>query len=138
MLKVSERSIARTRLQLKALQALLDARQNESEWPGLFKSTTGLIFFGTPFRGAEGMSQIELLAAAQREYQQDEIQPEVLKILEPGNEFLQEVVDQFRKMQRVANKAQVACFCELKSSNVGRIVGKTDQTVGLGTNCASY
>ena len=34
-----------------------------------------------------------MLAAAQREYQQDEIQPEVLRILEPGNEFLQEVVD---------------------------------------------
>jgi hypothetical protein len=76
------------------------------------------------------MSQVEMLAAAQREYQQDEIQPEVLRILEPGNEFLQEVVDQFGKTRRQANKAQVACFYELKSSNVGRIVGKTDRTVG--------
>lgn len=71
-----------------------------------------------------------MLAAAQREYQQDEIQPEVLRILEPGNEFLQEVVDQFGKTRRQANKAQVACFYELKSSNVGRIVGKTDRAVG--------
>ena len=51
---------------------------------GPFASTTGLIFLGTPFRGAEGMSQVEMLAAAQREYSQDEIQPEVLKILEPA------------------------------------------------------
>jgi hypothetical protein len=76
------------------------------------------------------MSQVEMLAAAQREYQQDEIQPEVLRILEPGNEFLQEVVDQFGKTRRQANKAQVACFYELKSSNVGRIVGKTNRAVG--------
>jgi hypothetical protein len=113
-----------------AWKALLDARHDESEWPSTFKSTTGLIFLGTPFRGAEGMSQVEMLAAAQREYQLDEIQPEVLKILEPGNEFLQEVVDQFGRTRRQANKAQVACFYELKTSNVGRIVGKTDRTLG--------
>jgi hypothetical protein len=114
------------------VQALLEAQQDTKEWPGTFTSTTGLIFFGTPFRGAEGMSQVEMLAAAQQEYQQDEIQPEVLKILEPGNEFLQEVVDRFGKMRRQAHKAQVACFYELKSSNVGRIVGNSDRTVGPG------
>ena len=113
-------------------QALLDARHDESEWPGVFASTTGLIFFGTPFRGAEGMSQVEMLAAAQREYEQDEIQVDTLAILQPGNEFLQEVVDQFGKTRGLANKAQVTCFYELKSSNVGGIVGKFDRTVGLG------
>jgi hypothetical protein len=124
-------TVLRRGARTEALQALLDARQHESEWPGVFASTTGLIFFGTPFRGAEGMSQVEMLAAAQLEYQHDEIQPQVLKILEPGNEFLQELVDQFGKTRALANKAQVACFYELKSSNVGRIVGKTDRTVGL-------
>jgi hypothetical protein len=83
------------------------------------------------------MSQVEMLAAAQREYQLDEIQPEVLKILEPGNEFLQEIVDQFGRTRRQPNRAQVACFYELKSSNVGRIVGKSDRTVGLRVS-ASY
>jgi hypothetical protein len=73
------------------------------------------------------MSQVEILVAAQREYSQDEIQPEVLKILELGNEFLQDVVDQFGKTRRQAHRAQVACFYELKSSNVG----KSDRTVGL-------
>jgi hypothetical protein len=105
----------------------------------VFASTTGLIFFGTPFRGAEGMSQVEMLAAAQREYQEDDIQPEVLKILEPGNEFLQEVVDQFGRMrtQALAHKVQVACFYELEASNVGKIVGKTNRTVRLRTWCKS-
>jgi hypothetical protein len=72
-----------------------------------------------------------MLAAAQCEYSQDEIQPEVLQILEPGNEFLQDLVDQFGKTRRQAHKAQVACFYELKSSNVGRIVGRSNRTVGL-------
>ena len=107
----------------------MDARHDEGEWPGISKSTAGLVFFGTPFRGAEGMSQVEMLEAARREYHEDEVQLEVLKILEPGNEFLQEVVDQFGKTQRQANKAQVTCFYELKSSNVGTIVGKENRMV---------
>jgi hypothetical protein len=88
-----------------------------------------LIFFGTPFRGAEGMSQFEMLEAARREYQEEEVQPEVLNILEPGNEFLQELVDQFGKTRMLANKAQVACFFELQSTNVGSIVGREKRTV---------
>ena len=74
------------------------------------------------------MSQVEMLAAAQREYQRDEIQVDILGVLQPGNEFLQELVDQFGKT-RGSHRAQVACFYELKPSNVGRIVGKTDRTV---------
>ena len=84
------------------------------------------------------MTQVEMLAAARREYEEDEMQTDILKILEPGNEFLQEVVDQFGKTRRQANKAQVACFYELKASNVGRIVGKVDRTVSLEINCAFY
>ncbi|OAL54566.1 hypothetical protein IQ07DRAFT_640075 [Pyrenochaeta sp. DS3sAY3a] len=49
------------------------------------------------------------------------------QILEPGNEFLQDLVDQFGKTQKEADKAAVACFYELKSSNVGKIVGKEDR-----------
>lgn len=99
----------------------MDARRNEDEWPKIFTSTAGLVFFGTPFRGAEGTSQVEMLEAARREYKEDEVQPEVLKILEPGKEFLHEVVDQFDESRKQVNKAQVACFYELKSSNVGKM-----------------
>jgi hypothetical protein len=89
-----------------------------------------LVFFGTPFRGAEGMSQVEMLAAAQREYDDDDIQPQVLKILEPGNEFLQDVVDQFGNIRKKTNKVQIACFYELKATDVGKVVGKSSRTVG--------
>ncbi|KAF1961532.1 hypothetical protein CC80DRAFT_402666 [Byssothecium circinans] len=123
---------------LVVLKALLDARHTQSEWPGIYASTTGLIFFGTPFRGAEGMSQMEMLEAARREYEKEEVQLDVLKILEPGNEFLQDLVDQFGKTRKEADKAAVACFYELKSSNVGKIVGKEDRIVSLRKESAFY
>ncbi|KAK3216157.1 hypothetical protein GRF29_8g2366315 [Pseudopithomyces chartarum] len=116
---------------LVVLKALLEARYDADEWSGILDSTTGLLFFGTPFRGAEGISQMEMLEAARREYHEDEVQTDVLKVLEPGNEFLQEIVDQFSKMRKQANRAEVACFYELKSSNVGKIVGKQDRTVEI-------
>jgi len=98
----------------------------------VFKSTTGLIFFGTPFRGAEGMNQMEMLEAARREYHEDQVQPTALAVLQPGNEYLRDVVnDYLEMMQGQANKTKIACFYELKSSNVGKIVGKEDRTVGV-------
>jgi hypothetical protein len=87
------------------------------------------MFFGTPFRGADGMSQSEMIQAALMEYQEDQVQGDVLKILESGNEFLMNLVDSFGMSRRDTNKAQVACFYELKSSNVGAIVGGQDRVV---------
>ncbi|KAF2801232.1 hypothetical protein K505DRAFT_381015, partial [Melanomma pulvis-pyrius CBS 109.77] len=116
---------------LVVLKALLEAQQYQSEWPGVFSSTTGLIFFGTPFRGAGGMNQMEMLEAAQREYHEDQVQPAALEVLQPGNAYLQDVVDGFlKKMRGQVNKTHIACFYELKATNVGRIVGKQDRTVG--------
>jgi hypothetical protein len=113
---------------LVVLKALLEAEQYPKEWPGVFSSTTGLVFFGTPFRGAEGMNQMEMLEAARREYHDDQVQPTALEVLQPGNAYLQDLVDGFlKKMRGQTNKTRVVCFFELKSSNVGRIVGKQDR-----------
>jgi hypothetical protein len=80
------------------------------------------------------MRQSEMLDAARREYEEDQIQGDVLKVLEPGNEFLQEVVDRFCKTRSQSNKAHVACFFETKPSDVGAIVGGSSRTVGLITS----
>ena len=105
----------------------------------MFSSTTGLIFFGTPFRGAEGMNQMEMLEAARREYHEDQVVPTALEVLQPGNVYLKDVVDGFLKKARgQVNKTQIACFYELKSSNVGQIVGQQDRTVRLRERCLSY
>jgi len=75
------------------------------------------------------MKLSEMLEAARREYEEDQVQADVLRILEPGNEFLQDLVDQFGKTRSQPNKAQVACFYELKSSDVEGIVGGQKQVV---------
>ena len=75
------------------------------------------------------MKLSEMLEAARRKYEDDQLQTEVLRVLEPGNEFLQNLVDNFGKTRSAANKAQVTCFYELKSSNVGAIVGGQARTV---------
>ncbi|KAF2014520.1 hypothetical protein BU24DRAFT_371229, partial [Aaosphaeria arxii CBS 175.79] len=113
---------------LVVLKALVEARHHEIDWPDVFASTTGLIFLGTPFRGTDEMSQTEMLEAARREYEEDDIQPEILRILEPGNEILQDVVESFGKTRRLEKKALVACFYELKPCNVGKIVGNQKRT----------
>jgi hypothetical protein len=77
------------------------------------------------------MSPVEMLEAARSKYQDEEVQSSILKILEPGNEFLQELVDQFGMIRRQAKKIQVACFYELKASDIGKIVGNKKRTVGL-------
>jgi hypothetical protein len=113
------------------MQALIEAYHDAARWHGIFRSTTGLIFFGTPFRGAEGMSQSEMLQAALSEYERDEVHPEVLNILDPGNELLQDLVDSFGKTRSLPNKAHIACFFELQPSNVGAIVGKQQKKVSI-------
>lgn len=84
----------------------------------------GLLFFGTPFRGADGMSQSEMLEAASREYEAADIEKGPLHILDPGNEVLQGLVDKFCRIWPRSQQATVACFYELQASNIGAIVGK--------------
>ena len=77
------------------------------------------------------MNQMEMLDAARRDYDKDQIQPAILDVLQPGNAYLKDLVDDFlKKMRGQTHKIQIACFFELKSSNVGRIVGKQDRIVG--------
>ena len=82
-----------------------------------------MVFFGTPFRGAAGLNQSELLQAAQSQYEEGQVQGTVLNILAPGNESLIDLRTYFLETRRERSKAHVACFFELKSSNVGAILG---------------
>jgi hypothetical protein len=82
---------------------------------------------------------MEMLEAARREYHEDQVQPTALEVLQPGNAYLQDVVDGFlKKMRGQTNKTQIACFFELKASDVGRIVGKQNRTVGVGKCRTTY
>ncbi|KAI4136790.1 MAG: hypothetical protein LQ341_005446, partial [Variospora aurantia] len=104
------------------LGAMVDAQRSENEWPGIFKCTTGMAFFGTPFRGAGGLDPTVMLQAALSQYAEDQIQGAVLNILAPGNETLIDLLTYFLETRQGEGKAYIACFFEQKSSNVGAIL----------------
>nr|KAK5442892.1 hypothetical protein LTR18_005569 [Exophiala xenobiotica] len=106
-------------------KVVCDAYHDREEWPGIVDAVRGLVFFGTPFRGADGMSQSEMVQAAAGEYTEEDIEREPLHILDPSNELLQDMVDNFQKRVWVKMPhAQVACFFELQASEIGAIVGQ--------------
>ena len=55
----------------------------------------------------------------------------VLRVLERGDEYLTNLVYDFGKTRDLANRAKIACFYELKQSNVGAIIGGDKQMVRL-------
>ncbi|KAL8725863.1 MAG: hypothetical protein Q9166_007084 [cf. Caloplaca sp. 2 TL-2023] len=117
---VSVRS-GRVRDHIDAAQTIVDAKRSGDKWPGIYKSTIGILFFGTPFRGAGGLNQSEMLLAIQSQYDDDQIQGSSLNILAPGNETLMDLMELFFETRQDKNMTHVACFFEQKPSNVGAI-----------------
>lgn len=108
----------------------MDAKRSDNKWPGIYKSTTGILFFGTPFRGAGGLNQTEMLQAIQSQYDDDQIQGSNLNILAAGNETLMDLMDVFFETRQERHIARVACFFEQKPSNVGAIYKGSRVEVG--------
>ncbi|KAL8653091.1 MAG: hypothetical protein Q9210_002305, partial [Variospora velana] len=100
---------------------MVDAQRSEAKWAGIFQSTTDMVFFGTPFQGAGGLDQTEMLRAAQSQYKEDQVQGAVLNILPPGNESLIDLLTYFFETRPGKGDAPVACFFEQKSSNVNPV-----------------
>ena len=69
------------------------------------------------------MKQNEMVEATLSQYRPDQIQRESLRVLGPGDEFLQDLVERFLETRLNSNAANVACFYETKSTNVGAVVG---------------
>ena len=92
-----------------------------AEYLDIYRSTAGMLFFGTPFRGAGGLSQAGILRAIQSQYKEEQIQGSNLHILAPGNETLLDLMDEFSETRNKRNVPRVACFFEQKPSNVGAI-----------------
>jgi len=121
----------------RVYQALLQAHNGSTEWESIFRSTTGLIFLGTPFRGAEGLSQSEMLQAALSQYDEREVYAPKMEILDPGNELLQDLVDNFGQLRSQPNRAEIACFFELEPSDVGALVGTERKMVRAASHTVS-
>ena len=102
-------------------QAVVDAKHFDSKWAGIYQSICGLLFLGTPFRGAGGLNQTELVRAIQSHYEHDQVQGSNFNILNPGNETLMDLMDTFLETRKQRYKSYLACFFELNPSNVGAV-----------------
>jgi hypothetical protein len=62
-----------------------------------------------------------------QEYAPEDIEKDSLAIIDPGNELLKDLVDEFYKNVWVAMpQVRIACFNELQASNIGAIVGEPE------------
>jgi hypothetical protein len=102
--------------------------------PDIFNAVRGLVFFGTPFRGAGGISVSQMVqAAAQENYGKEDIETKPLEVLERGNELLQTLLDDFQTwVWPKMPQTQMACFFELQASEIGKIVGRERRRVTTG------
>ncbi len=68
--------------------------------------------------GADGMSQNELVQTAARRYAEEDIEAKPLHILDPGNELLQDLVNDFQKhiWPKMTLKQTENCYTQGKSS----------------------
>ena len=64
-----------------------------------------------------------MLQAALREYAEDEVQLKSLEAIQPDDETLITMLDDFMETRQGENTARVVCFWELRPSNIGAIVG---------------
>ena len=71
-----------------------------------------MLFLGTPFRGAGGLNQGEMLQAALSQNEEGQVQGAVLNVLAPGSESLMDFVDDFHATRQGKSKAYLACFFE--------------------------
>ena len=104
---------------------LVDAHIESRRWPGVYNSTVGLVFLGTPFRGThDSLSQGEILTSAYEHFTESPVYGENLSILRAGGESLTDLVDNYLRIARQSKMPKIACFYEQKASPVGKILGK--------------
>lgn len=80
---------------IDAARTIVDAKRSRDKWPAIYQSTVDVMFFGTPFRGADGLNQSEMLLAIQSQYDNDQIQGFSVNILASGNETLKDLMELF-------------------------------------------
>ncbi|KAK6346638.1 hypothetical protein TWF696_006758 [Orbilia brochopaga] len=105
-------------------KAYILAKTIGDDYPGIGKSVTGMVFIGTPHRGAGGAlsprGRISQAMAAKGLW----IEERILKTLEEGNETLVDVVREYTRLINLKSSSiQVYCFFEMKQTVVGKIVG---------------
>lgn len=97
---------------------------DEKQWPDVFVSTVGIVFFGTPFRGSKALHPTSMIAIALTQHKFYEVQPDMLHGLEPDTEWLKGLVDDYWRVWRSQLKrTKILCLYEQRASSLSSIVG---------------
>ncbi|KAH8702940.1 hypothetical protein GQ44DRAFT_764273 [Phaeosphaeriaceae sp. PMI808] len=108
-------------------RALNLAKMQQSAYPGVFDSSIGIVFLGTPHRGTQSFAQDSALfaaIAASSDLSQN-LEPGVLSSLTSDNGTLLDVTDDFVRLC-VDRGPIITCFFEQRPSTLGKIVGRND------------
>ncbi|KAI0881544.1 uncharacterized protein GGS22DRAFT_192178 [Annulohypoxylon maeteangense] len=122
---------------LVALAGVIQAERDRKRWPNIYENVTGMLLFGTPFRGTEEASQMKMLLTAQSMYK-GTIHEDILGVTYRNDALLMQIVRDFEKIRgRDNDTIMVTCFYELIPVDVmmilsleGELSLMVDQTSG--------
>lgn len=117
-------------------KALVTAKHQPDEWPNIYDNVTGVLFFGTPFRGAESNDQLRLIEAAQLLHS-GKVHQGVLRITQPNDELLKRVLREFERLResQESNRIMITCFFEQKPCNLMSVLGENGNFVSSVPMC---
>ncbi|KAF2841729.1 hypothetical protein M501DRAFT_904043, partial [Patellaria atrata CBS 101060] len=102
--------------------AVLAAKLHQNYYPNIFSSIVGCVFLGTPFRGTKSQAKASMFAELASAVGLG-INSGLMKILEAGNEFLKDLLEQFVSVARDA-KIGLFCFWEQYESDTAALLLK--------------
>lgn len=101
----------------------------QEKYPGLFDSSVGVVFLGTPHRGSRSFTRESALLAAIAASSDlsKHLETSVLDTMTSDTGSLLDVSDDFITLCTDGGP-EISCFFEQRSSKLGKVVGRTDIT----------
>ncbi|KAH7094910.1 hypothetical protein FB567DRAFT_556321 [Paraphoma chrysanthemicola] len=108
-------------------RALNLAKMQQNDYPGVFDSSVGIVFLGTPHRGTQSFTRSSALFAAIAASSDvgQKLETEILKSLASEDGGLLDVTDDFVSICTNGGP-MITCFYEQRPSKLGKIVGRDD------------
>lgn len=100
---------------------LADARRDQ--FPAMFETIAGCIFFGTPFDGASAAALASSFALIGEKFDKT-VSSKLLDGMKPGDESLRELKNDFmRLVGKLSQKIEIFCFYEERPTNFAKLIG---------------
>jgi len=104
-------------------KAITLADAHRDQFPVMFETIAGCIFFGTPFGGASAAAAASFFAFIGEKFDKT-ISSKLLEVMKPGDESLRELKHDFmRLVGKLSQKIEVFCFYEEQTTNFAPLIG---------------